>query len=490
MKLAREPDLVDARLLLDSGHSSQSGSWWLDLETGDLEWSSEIYEIFGLDPSQPPSRLAIHEARHPEDRELVTKAVEQSETGGGSFSVIYRIIRSSGEVRLLEARGWVESAPDGLGRHALGTVNDITDAALLARERRLSDEHRELIMHASRDGICGLDVLGQITFFNPAFQELVGRPAAAIADELLHDLVHRDPAGRELHALVDCPYFGEDPGRVIDIDADFNTGHGTVLEVSYVRVGVEEGDSTAAVLSLRDATEQREAARRLHSSLEQIRSLTAQRGKLLDQLAGAQERERLRIAADIHDDSVQTLRAVELVLERRRDQIDDPRCAQLLDEARVDVHQAATRLRGLMSELLPPLPTMSLRDAVLAYGESLLSDTSFGFDVRGDPRELRADTYLLAYRLIQEAVRNARNHSRGTRIEVELGCSLDRLEIVVSDDGVGLDADRVTDSAQGGLRIIRQRLEFAGGKATSGPGLGSRGLAVRMQIPLGDPWPL
>ena len=488
--LGGAPDIVDAQLLLAAEHTSLSGSWWLNLENGETVWSPEMYEIFGLDPASGPSREGVERLRHPDDAASVTAVIEATMTSGGSFSIAYRVIRPSGEVRLLDARGWVESRANGHGRYARGTVHDITNAALLARGRRLADEQRELILRATGDGICGLDALGRVTFFNPAFQQLVRRPAAGICNELLHDLVHRDPSGRELHPPADCPYSGEDHGRVSDIDADFCPGDGAPLEVSYVRVGVHEGDFAGAVLSLRDATEQRAAARRLHSSLEQIRSLSTQRGHLLSQLAAAEERERLRIAADIHDDSIQTLRAIELMLERRRDQIEDERGTQVLDEARLDIHLAAARLRGLMLELLPPLPKLTLNEAVRAYCETLLNESALEFAVHGEAGELSAERYLLAYRLIQEAVRNARRHSGGSRIEVTLESSGNELEIVVSDDGVGVQDAACAEVEQGGLRILRQRIEAAGGTALLGPGLGSSGLAVAMRISLEETWPL
>src|ERR1035441_7427451 len=133
--LGGAPDIVDAQLLLAAEHTSLSGSWWLNLENGETVWSPEMYEIFGLDPASGPAREGVERLRHPDDAASVTAVIEATMTSGGSFSIAYRVIRPSGEVRLLDARGWVESRANGHGRYARGTVHDITNAALLAPRR-------------------------------------------------------------------------------------------------------------------------------------------------------------------------------------------------------------------------------------------------------------------------------------------------------------------------------------------------------------------
>ena len=480
--------LSDALQLLERERTGLTATWWARLNEPVVYWSPEMFEIYGIDPRTVPTRELMRAAIHPQDRDGTLGASQAWEADPrGSYDGTFRIVRPDGVTRLLEMRAWITNPAEGCERRAIGTVIDLTDAGRLATERRLADEQRQLVLRVSGDGICGLGRDGRILFSNPAFCALVRRAPDEIDHALLHDLVHRDADGTELHAPSVCPYSPDRAGREHEVDAEFVAGDGARLEVSYVRAPVDEDEALSAVISLRDETEQRAAARRLRASLEHVRALSMQRGALLRQLAGAEERERLRIAADIHDDSVQTLRAVELTLERRRDVIDDPVLGRLLEEARLDVHAAATRLRGLMLELLPPVPEIALVGAIAAYCQSQFDGTDFTYEVHGETEELEPDTYLLAYRLSQEAIRNARKHSRGSHVSVGVHTRAGRLVLEIVDDGVGI-RDQDANGPQGGLRIIRQRIAASGGGSSLGPGPEGRGTSVRIELPLDEDW--
>ncbi len=101
------------------------GHWRADLTTGELHWSSVIYEIFGLDPYQTPNVEIFKQAVHPDDWFLVEQShVVAVETG--LHDVVHRIIRGDGEVRYVHelAEAIVE---DGEIRQLIGTVQDITE---------------------------------------------------------------------------------------------------------------------------------------------------------------------------------------------------------------------------------------------------------------------------------------------------------------------------------------------------------------------------
>ena len=480
--------LSDARELLERERTGLTATWWVHLNAPGVSWSPEMFEIYGVDRATVPTREGMRAAIHREDRDRVVNGFRAWEADPRvNYDRTFRIVRPDGGQRLLEMRAWIIDPADQCDRRAIGTVIDLTDAGRLATERRRADEQRQLVLRVSGDGICGLGRDGRVLFFNPAFCALVRRSPHEVHNAYLHDLVHRDIDGTGLHPPTECSYSPDRAGQGRQVDADFTAGDGVRLEVSYVRAPIDEDESLSAVISLRDETEQRAASRRLRASLEHVRALSLQRGALLRQLAGAEERERLRIAADIHDDSVQTLRAVELTLERRRDQIDDPGLGGILEEARSDVHAAATRLRGLMLELLPPVPEVPLVGAIAAYCESQFAQTGFTHEVHGETEELEADTYLLAYRLAQEAIRNARKHSRGSHVSVGVGTSNGRLVLEVTDDGVGI-GDVGAHGARGGLRIIGQRIAASGGDSRIGPGPDGRGTTMRIELPLDEDW--
>ena len=106
------------------------GSWRLDMASGKLTWSDEVYRIFGLQPQQFEATYpAFLEFVHPEDREAVDGAFRESlKTPREYYEMEHRIIRRhSGEIRYVLERG--EHLRDSAGEvvGSIGMVQDITD---------------------------------------------------------------------------------------------------------------------------------------------------------------------------------------------------------------------------------------------------------------------------------------------------------------------------------------------------------------------------
>jgi signal transduction histidine kinase len=206
----------------------------------------------------------------------------------------------------------------------------------------------------------------------------------------------------------------------------------------------------------------------------------------LSEAMAAEEGARARIAADIHDDTIQTLGAVALSLQNVRDDTADRDAWQALDAASWHVRDAANRLRRVMFELMPPLSSTDLRGALEAYCEVLFAGSGMVCEVAGEaPVLLDADVGAVAYRVTQEAARNALRHSGGTHVRVALEHAGDELVVSVSDDGVGLAEYGLDFPDHAGLRIIDQRAASVGGSVAYDTGLGGRGTSVVVSIPLG-----
>lgn len=117
----RERQLNEAQAI------SHLGSWQADLVTGQLNWSDEIYRIFGYEPgSFEPSVAAFHAAVHPDDHERVRESEEQSQQTG-RHDVIHRILRPDGTVRHVHELAQAETDAAGNLLRLSGTVQDITE---------------------------------------------------------------------------------------------------------------------------------------------------------------------------------------------------------------------------------------------------------------------------------------------------------------------------------------------------------------------------
>src|SRR5438445_2518852 len=125
------------------------GYWEWDLATDCLIWSDETYRIFGLRPQERPMNAdALRKIVHPEDRDRVFREKEQTITSGAYYDVENRIVRPSGEVRVLNSTRALKKDVSGRPTHFYGTVQDITDRkraeeALLrslTKQQRLTEE--------------------------------------------------------------------------------------------------------------------------------------------------------------------------------------------------------------------------------------------------------------------------------------------------------------------------------------------------------------
>lgn len=120
---------ADALARLDEAQSiGRIGSWEWDVGTGRLEWSAELFRLYGEAPdSFVPTYEAFMERVHPEDREQLSAAVQQSTESGEPYVLTHRIVRRDGAVRILQARGRAVHGLDGEIVRLAGTGQDVTE---------------------------------------------------------------------------------------------------------------------------------------------------------------------------------------------------------------------------------------------------------------------------------------------------------------------------------------------------------------------------
>jgi len=104
------------------------GYWVWDLETNRMIWSDETYRIFGLPPQEGPIDLAIvRDMMQPDDREAVFRTAEEAIRSGARADCEHRLIRPSGEMRIVHSLGDLKKDSSGRPYQMFGTTQDITD---------------------------------------------------------------------------------------------------------------------------------------------------------------------------------------------------------------------------------------------------------------------------------------------------------------------------------------------------------------------------
>ena len=107
--------------------AAQVGSWEVDLRSGEVSWSTELYHLLGLNPAtKPPPRADFKKYSYPGDLDAVRTAVTQASVTGKPYTVDRRLITANGKIRWVQQHGQFEF--DGYGRplRLLGTAVDIS----------------------------------------------------------------------------------------------------------------------------------------------------------------------------------------------------------------------------------------------------------------------------------------------------------------------------------------------------------------------------
>ena len=249
---------------------------------------------------------------------------------------------------------------------------------------------------------------------------------------------------------------------------------------------VEIQHVTAVIISVRDLTEAQRAEFVLRRGVEILMSESRDRRALLQRLIGAREEERARIAADIHDDTIQLMSAANLRLQQLRLRLRDQATRRILDKLQEALTMATSHLRQLIFDLRPSgLQDGRLGMALRLYLEQMEADTGIAYRLHDRlSAPARDSTALLIYRNVMEVLANVRKHSRASTVAIELLDVEDGYLVRIVDDGVGYDPADVEDRlGHLGLVLIRERAELAGGwcRIESSPGTGT---TVEFWVPL------
>ncbi len=212
-----------------------------------------------------------------------------------------------------------------------------------------------------------------------------------------------------------------------------------------------------------------------------------------EHLVTAREEERRRIRRNLHDGLGPALSSAMLKLGAARRLLPPSSPADdLIVEVRDDMRATVTDVRRLVYDLRPPaLDQLGLVLAIRDYAEQYVSDSEAGMRVTVEPPEsdslppLPAAVEVAAYNIAREAITNAARHAQARscriRLTIEDVSGQPELVLEISDDGVGMPAERRSGV---GLTSMRERVEELGGTCAveSPPGRGTRVLAC---LPVG-----
>jgi len=362
-----------------------------------------------------------------------------------------------------ELRSRLEAAEDTVRAIRAGEV----DALVVARAGedhvvtvQGADLPYRMLLDQMNAGAVTLTPKGVIVYCNERFADLVRTPRAGIVGSALSRFV--PPAGQpRLAALLEPANGSRTKGELA-----FRAGDGAPVPVSVTFAPLRldgNADISGVIGVVVDDTERREQ--------EQLRN------RLIEQVMTAQDRERGRIARELHDETGQALTALLVglrTIEEARTTAEAVQLAQQMREvAARTLHDVGRLARGLHPAVLDEL---GLAVAVTRHVQEFARLHAIVEDTRIDGLDAEPLLPLVqnsVYRVLQEALTNVAKHAAARRVSVRLERDDTMVELQVRDDGVGFKPG--ANHRGLGLQGMRERAALLGGavQLESAPGKGT-----------------
>ncbi|WP_051651150.1 PAS domain S-box protein [Brevundimonas bacteroides] len=468
------------------------GCWRLDVASGAVTWSDEVYRIHGksratFDPSFDDAVGCYHPDDRPVVAEVCQRAIETGESGGFQL----RLIREDGEERIVTSQCRPERDETGAITALYGVFQDVTEQVRAEEIIRASEARYRLLADNSTDIIATFGLDGVFRYVSPAVQAAMGYEADAVIGRPISDFIHPEDYPRVLEtfaAYAKAPEGTPSPrvayraihrdGRTVWLEAHprlIRDDHGQPVEFQDVVRDITETKALEdELIAAKEAAEHASKAKTeflanmSHELRTPLTSVIGFSGLLKDSPA-LPEAER-RYADRIATASEALLGVINDILDYSKLEAE----AFDLDPQPFDPAETARSAAAIVEG----------QCAAKRLALTLDLDTTLPIALMGDEGRIR--------QVLLNFLSNAVKFTVSGEIRLETRWSEGRLRVAVSDSGIGVapekietlfdrftQADASTTRVYGGtglgLAISRRLIEMMGGEigATSRPGEGS-----------------
>jgi PAS domain S-box-containing protein len=436
----------------------------LDLEGNVTHWSAHAEKLYGRSREETLGRPvgSIGFAAPVEDPDAVIDQLRQ----GRSWQGDVELLRKDGTRFLAFVKDAPLRCPSGNLIGFVGVSVDVTERRRAENElRRRNADLLRMARLTSWEWDLNTDLM--------TFSDAGGEPPSSLHgtfEELLAARVHSDDrelARRTLDSTVRSRRSSEFEFKGLTLEGDLR------YVTCFAEVEVDaSGEAVRVWGTSQDVTEQREGARALRGS-------ELARRRLLGQLVRAQDEERSRLAADIHDDAIQVLHAAVLRAEALSALLEGPEQQEAVERLEESLRGAVGNLRKIVAGVRQPaLDAGELVPSLASYLQEATTDWAVRYSV--DSRlgsEPIPEVRAVLFRIVVEAIVNARKHSGAETLSVTLEREDGGVRVEVSDDGSGFTTGESApaDTGHWGLATMKERAESCGGRVRveSQPGEGT-----------------
>ncbi len=468
------------------------GSWHWDIRNDRIEWTDEMYRIFGVEGSdRTPTFQSYLAVIHPDDREAAERTIDQAMADHKPFSFEHRVVRSDGSEVLVMSRGRVEVDGQGKPIKMSGTAQDIT-------ELRVAENQFRLLLESAPDAMVVVDSAGQLVLVNGEAERMFGYTRKEMLGQPVEMLVPmKQRHGHEAHRDRYMEHAVRRPmGRGLELAGLRKDGSQVPVEISLSPLESTEGPRVIA--TVRDITDRRAAEVAAREAQERVQEVS--RLRQIDRF----KTEFINTAAHELRTPLMPLRAQVHMMQFNPNSPPD----EFQRKALVVMHRNLERLGALVEDLLTVSHAQAGRLAIdprpMELGE-LLDEACDGFRAVAQARDIdfvtpksTPITIFADHNRISQVVSNLLSNAfkftppKG-KIVVEMADEGGDAVVRITDDGVGIspedlrrlfsafvqvhDVAETSEPGSGlGLYICKQLVDMHGGTIgadSKGPGQGS-----------------
>ena len=330
-------------------------------------------------------------------------------------------------------------------------------------ERKRAERQLRALVEGFPDAVVITNEQGDITLVNAQTEKLFGYERGELLGKKVETLMPERFRRKHRQKYID--YCGAPYTRGFEAEPELwglrKDGEEIPLDISLSPLETPEG---ALVLSaIRDITERKRAEKRLREYQNQLRTLASE-------ISLTEERERRRIAVELHDRTIQNLGLSRIKLGALQESMTSSCESAKVKDIQKLIGQIIHDTRSLVFELSPPiLYDLGFEPAIEWLAERLQEHDGVSCRVLADgqPMTVDRDVQVALFHAVRELLANIRKHAHATDATVSLSSEGDHMVIRIADNGVGFDVSTVSTRAveQGGFGLfsIRERLGLLGG---------------------------
>ncbi len=380
-------------------------------------------------------------------------------------------------------------ASDGTVEVVAGSTRDYTERRRVETALRESENKYRLLMEQASDGIHTYDMQGNFIEINSKLCEMLGYTSEELLRLNVRDLIPAEDLAvdpirfDELRAgktLLNERRLRRKDGALLPVEISGKMIRDGVLQ-AIIRDITKRKRAEESLMKLNEQLEQRVAERTvelvemnasLQAEMVERRKAECERASILRRLVMAQEKERRRIASDMHDQFGQQLTVLLLKLGMLKEDCgEQQRLCEQVETLEAVARQLDADVDFLVWELRPTvLDDLGLQDALTNFAQNWSKHFAIPVEVltHGVGKEsstTEIDTVL--YRIAQEALNNIAKHAGAASVTILLEGRADAVSLIIEDDGVGFDAEHISGANDKGLGLVgmRERAALVGGTA-------------------------